>query len=48
MNTIIQLLRGQLLEKEENHLCLSTFKINNKSGKPWKEQFNYLMKDSKQ
>lgn len=49
MNTIIQLLRGQLLEKEENHLFLTTFKISdNKSGKPWKEQFNYLMKDSKQ
>lgn len=34
MNTIIQLLRGQILEKKENHLFLATFKINNKSGKP--------------
>lgn len=35
MNTIIQLLSDQLLEKEEYHLTLTTFNIyDNKSRKP--------------
>lgn len=46
MNTIVQLLSDQLLEKEEYHLFLTTFNIyDNKSRKPWKEWFNYLMKE---
>lgn len=46
MNTIIQLLRGQLPKKEENCIFLTISDMcDNIRARQRKEQFNYLMRE---